>query len=160
MGKPKKKYNGTYGRMLALAAHALAEVFLLLLFKLVFCPSAFHISNLNRKSARDIVFVRGKTNSSQKSCGENQRTKLWLGSLALINVLGSQTVSHSFSITFVLRKFTTRAKSVFMILFWVFFLVELDGKNGYIMVTANGGINQQRVAVSWDCYTHFPVQLL
>jgi len=25
----------------------------------------------------------------------------------------------------------------------------LDGKNGYIMVTANGGINQQRVAVSF-----------
>lgn len=26
MGKPKKKYNGTYGRLLAYAAHALAEV--------------------------------------------------------------------------------------------------------------------------------------
>jgi len=26
MGKPKKTYNGTYGRLLAYAAHALAEV--------------------------------------------------------------------------------------------------------------------------------------
>lgn len=30
MGKPKKKYNGTYGRLLAYAAHALAEVFFLI----------------------------------------------------------------------------------------------------------------------------------
>lgn len=36
MGKLKKKYNGTYGRLLAFAAHALAEVLLLLLFELFF----------------------------------------------------------------------------------------------------------------------------
>lgn len=30
-----------------------------------------------------------------------------------------------------------------------------EGKSGYIMVTANGGINQQRVAVSYD-YVEFP----
>lgn len=29
------------------------------------------------------------------------------------------------------------------------FLLLIGGNNGYIMVTANGGINQQRVAVSF-----------
>lgn len=31
---------------------------------------------------------------------------------------------------------------------FIYFSDFLDGENGYIMVTANGGINQQRVAVS------------
>ncbi|VVA91049.1 unnamed protein product [Arabis nemorensis] len=75
---PKSKDNGTYGRMLALAARALAE---------------------NKPEPKDLW----------------QEPK--------VQALAWKPCAHQRSWT------------------------PADGKNGYIMVTANGGINQQRVAV-------------
>ncbi|CAH8252001.1 unnamed protein product [Arabidopsis lyrata] len=76
--KPKRKYNGTYGRMLSLAAHALAE---------------------NKLEPKELWQEPKEQASAWKPCADQ-------------------------------RSWTPD-----------------DGKNGYIMVTANGGINQQRVAV-------------
>ncbi|XP_010476148.1 PREDICTED: uncharacterized protein At1g04910-like isoform X2 [Camelina sativa] len=76
--KSKRKYNGTYGRMLSLASHALGE---------------------NKLEPKDLWQEPREQASAWKPCAEQ-------------------------------RSWTPN-----------------DGKNGYIMVTANGGINQQRVAV-------------
>ncbi|CAE5957247.1 unnamed protein product [Arabidopsis arenosa] len=76
--KPRRKYNGTYGRMLSLAAHALVE---------------------NKLEPKDLWQEPKEQASAWKPCADQ-------------------------------RSWTPD-----------------DGKNGYIMVTANGGINQQRVAV-------------
>ncbi|XP_023646018.1 O-fucosyltransferase 2 isoform X2 [Capsella rubella] len=76
--KTKRKYNGTYGRMLSLAAHALAE---------------------NKLEPKELWQEPREQASAWKPCADQ-------------------------------RSWTPD-----------------DGKNGYIMVTANGGINQQRVAV-------------
>ena len=85
---------------------------------------------------------------SQKSYGRSQRLKLWLGSHVLINALGLLTVD-TLPLFFFFFCFKT-GSSLFPMEFSVFIYFSdfLDGENGYIMVTANGGINQQRVAVS------------
>lgn len=86
---------------------------------------------------------------SQKSYGRSQRHKLWLGSHALINALGLLMVAFSssfFFFFFALR--LDQACFLWSFLNLIYFPDFLDGENGYIMVTANGGINQQRVAVS------------
>ncbi|CAE5962428.1 unnamed protein product [Arabidopsis arenosa] len=80
MGKPKKKYNGTYGRLLAYAAHALAE-------------------GQNKLEPKELWREPKDQALAWKPCADQRSWK------------------------------------------------PNDGKNGYIMVTANGGINQQRVAV-------------
>lgn len=80
MGKPKKKYNGTYGRLLAYAAHALAE-------------------GQNKIEPKELWREPKDQALAWKPCADQRSWK------------------------------------------------PNDGKNGYIMVTANGGINQQRVAV-------------
>ncbi|CAN8245200.1 unnamed protein product [Cochlearia groenlandica] len=80
MGKPKKKYNGTYGRMLAYAAHALAE-------------------GQNKIEPKELWREPKDQSLAWKPCADQRSWK------------------------------------------------PNDGRNGYIMVTANGGINQQRVAV-------------
>lgn len=80
MGKPKKTYNGTYGRLLAYAAHALAE-------------------GQNKLEPKELWREPKDQALAWKPCADQRSWK------------------------------------------------PSDGKNGYIMVTANGGINQQRVAV-------------
>lgn len=80
MGKPKKQYNGTYGRLLAYAAHALAE-------------------GQNKIEPKELWREPKDQALAWKPCADQRSWK------------------------------------------------PNDGKNGYIMVTANGGINQQRVAV-------------
>uniref|UniRef100_A0A1J3FWH6 O-fucosyltransferase family protein n=1 Tax=Noccaea caerulescens TaxID=107243 RepID=A0A1J3FWH6_NOCCA len=80
MGKPKKKYNGTYGRLLAFAAHALAE-------------------GQDKLEPKELWREPKDQALAWKPCADQRSWK------------------------------------------------PNDGKNGYIMVTANGGINQQRVAV-------------
>ncbi|XP_021889107.1 uncharacterized protein At1g04910 isoform X2 [Carica papaya] len=77
-GRGKRKHSGTYGRMLSLAAHALAE---------------------NKREPKDLWQEPLVPASAWRPCAD-QRS--WM---------------------------------------------PCEGKNGYIMVTANGGINQQRVAV-------------
>ncbi|KAL1199034.1 O-fucosyltransferase 2 [Cardamine amara subsp. amara] len=77
-GKPKRKYNGTYGRMLSLAAQALEK---------------------NKLEPQDLWEEPKKQALAWKPCADHRS---WAPN---------------------------------------------DGNNGYIMVTANGGINQQRVAV-------------
>ncbi|GKU89886.1 hypothetical protein SLEP1_g3962 [Rubroshorea leprosula] len=79
-GKGKKQYNGLYGRMLALAAHALAE-------------------GQNKREPKDLWQEPVVPASAWRPCADQRD---WEPS---------------------------------------------KGNNGYIMVTANGGINQQRVAV-------------
>ncbi|XP_010553452.1 PREDICTED: uncharacterized protein At1g04910 [Tarenaya hassleriana] len=79
-GKLKRKYNGTYGRMLALAVHALVE-------------------GQNKPEPKELWREPKEQAAAWKPCAD-QRT--WAPN---------------------------------------------DGRNGYIMVTANGGITQQRVAV-------------
>lgn len=80
MGKPKKQYNGTYGRLLAYAAHALAE-------------------GQNKIEPKELWREPKDQALAWKPCADQRSWK------------------------------------------------PNDGKTGYIMVTANGGINQQRVAV-------------
>ncbi|XWS15537.1 hypothetical protein CRYUN_Cryun34aG0008500 [Craigia yunnanensis] len=80
LSKRKRKYNGIYGRMLALAAHALAE-------------------GQNKREPKDLWQEPVIPASAWRPCADQRN---WEPS---------------------------------------------DGKNGYIMVTANGGMNQQRVAV-------------
>ncbi|OMO76900.1 GDP-fucose protein O-fucosyltransferase [Corchorus capsularis] len=78
--KGKKHYNGTYGRMLALAAHALAE-------------------GQNKREPKDLWQEPVVPASAWRSCADHRDWE------------------------------------------------PNEGKNGYLMVTANGGMNQQRVAV-------------
>ncbi|VYS49752.1 unnamed protein product [Arabidopsis thaliana] len=80
MGKPKKTYNGTYGRLLAYAAHALAE-------------------GQNKLEPKELWREPKDQALAWKPCADQRSWK------------------------------------------------PSDGKNGYLMVTANGGVNQQRVAV-------------
>ncbi|XP_022716152.1 uncharacterized protein At1g04910-like isoform X2 [Durio zibethinus] len=80
ISKGKKQYNGIYGRMLALAAHALAE-------------------GQNKREPKDLWQEPVVPASAWRPCADQHN---WEPS---------------------------------------------EGKNGYIMVTANGGMNQQRVAV-------------
>ncbi|XVF87788.1 hypothetical protein PTKIN_Ptkin18bG0149100 [Pterospermum kingtungense] len=78
--KRKKQYNGIYGRMLALAAHALAE-------------------GQNKREPKDLWQEPVVPASAWRPCADQRNWE------------------------------------------------PNDGKNGYIMITANGGMNQQRVAV-------------
>jgi hypothetical protein len=111
MGKPKKTYNGTYGRLLAYAAHALAE-------------------GQNKLEPKELWREPKDQALAWKPCAD-QRSWKPSGLLLLL----------SMSLFLVLYRYSFSD-------FCVFFCVwSLDGKNGYIMVTANGGINQQRVAV-------------
>ncbi|XWS19369.1 hypothetical protein CRYUN_Cryun31cG0009800 [Craigia yunnanensis] len=80
LSKGKRQYNGIYERMLALAAHALAE-------------------GQNKREPKDLWQEPVVPASAWRPCADQRN---WEPS---------------------------------------------DGKNGYIMVTANGGMNQQRVAV-------------
>ncbi|XVE87736.1 hypothetical protein DITRI_Ditri19aG0011700 [Diplodiscus trichospermus] len=80
ISKRKKQYNGIYGRMLALAAHALAE-------------------GQKKREPKDLWLEPVVPASAWRPCADQRN---WEPS---------------------------------------------EGKNGYIMVTANGGMNQQRVAV-------------
>ncbi|XVF26094.1 hypothetical protein REPUB_Repub13aG0270200 [Reevesia pubescens] len=79
ISKGKKQYNGIYGRLLALAAHALAE-------------------GQNKREPKDLWQEPVVPASAWRHCADQRN------------------------------------------------LEPNDGKNGYIMVTANGGMNQQRVA--------------
>ncbi|XP_021819691.1 uncharacterized protein At1g04910-like [Prunus avium] len=80
LGKEKKAWKGNYGRMLDLAAHALAE-------------------GLNKPEPKDLWLEPFVPASSWKPCADQRSWE------------------------------------------------PNEGKNGYILVTANGGMNQQRVAV-------------
>ncbi|EOA39089.1 hypothetical protein CARUB_v10011821mg [Capsella rubella] len=113
--KTKRKYNGTYGRMLSLAAHALAEVnhvffknqsylpFSVTLFcyfdRFLICMEMVFDFDQNKLEPKELWQEPREQASAWKPCADQ-------------------------------RSWTPD-----------------DGKNGYIMVTANGGINQQRVAV-------------
>ncbi|KAK8642224.1 hypothetical protein V6N13_011579 [Hibiscus sabdariffa] len=80
LSKGKKHYSGIYGRLLALAAHALAE-------------------GQNKREPKDLWQEPVAPASAWRPCADQRNWK------------------------------------------------PDEGKNGYVMVTANGGINQQRVAV-------------
>lgn len=145
-------------RLLALAAHALAEVTftnaanVLCIFKLgyilhihVHWHMSLVIYYLGRDQAWTCWFV-GRANKCYFV-----EALFWpkgLGSIRWLPIFISECCKFAFIFILALVYFVFRAFFFIDFFLWHTFFVTEDGTNGYIMISANGGINQQRVAVS------------
>lgn len=94
--KRVKPWRGVYGRLLAWAAHALAEVQLHYLYTLSVWPSERGELNCLTVALSRVLWVMSNrviTNLSQKTYGGNHLFQLLHGNLVQINVTGNRVVS-------------------------------------------------------------------